>query len=174
MIQKSKCKLIIAFLLLVSVASYSQDSVKTLNEVVVTATKFPVKQSETGKVVDVITQDQLQKGYGKSLGEILNQQAGLVINGADNTLGTNLSVYLEGATSGNTLILIDGVPLYDPSGITEEFDLNNFALDNIERIEILKGAQSTLYGSDASAGVINIITKKSGKKPFNLNVDLCS
>ncbi|HUZ59962.1 MAG TPA: TonB-dependent receptor [Hanamia sp.] len=172
MIQKSKCKLIVVFLLLASVTSYSQDSVKTLNEVVVTATKFPVKQSETGKVVDVITQDQLQKSYGKSLGEILNQQAGLVINGADNTLGTNLSVYLEGATSGNTLILIDGVPLYDPSGITEEFDLNNFALDNIERIEILKGAQSTLYGSDASAGVINIITKKSGKKPFNLNVDL--
>ena len=95
----------------------------------------------------------------------------LLINGADNNLGTNQTVYLRGASAGNTLILMDGVPLYDASGISSEFDLNNFALDNIERIEILKGAQSTLYGSDAVAGVINIITKKSGKKPLNVNVD---
>ena len=55
---------------------------------------------------------------------------------------------------------------------TDAFDLNNFALNNIERIEILKGSQSTLYGSDAVAGVINIISKKGEKKPFNLDVDL--
>ena len=102
----------------------------------------------------------------------MNQQPGLNINGADNNLGTNQTVYTRGASSANTLILLDGVPLYDPSGITNEFDLNNFALDNIERIEILKGSQSTLYGSDAVAGVINIISKKGEKKPFNLNVDL--
>jgi len=167
-----KCNIITAFLLLASLASSAQDTAKTLNEVIVTATKFPVKQSETGKVVTVITQDQLQKSFGKSLGEILNQQAGLIINGADNTPGTNQSVYLEGASSGNTLIMLDGVPLYDPSGITTEFDLNNFALANIEKIEILKGAQSTLYGSDAVAGVINIISKKGEKKPFNLDADL--
>jgi vitamin B12 transporter len=96
----------------------------------------------------------------------------MTINGADNNLGTNQTVYLRGAVAGNTLIMLDGVPLYDASGISSEFDINNFALDNIERIEILKGAQSTLYGSDAVAGVINIITKKSGNKPFNVNVDL--
>ena len=55
---------------------------KHLDEVIVTANKFPQKQSETGKVVDIITQDQLQKSYGKSLGEVLNQQPGLIINGA--------------------------------------------------------------------------------------------
>lgn len=153
-------------------AQAQQDSAKTLDEVIVTANKFPQKQSETGKVVDIITQYQLQKSYGKSIGEVLNNQAGLMINGADNNLGTNQTVYMEGASSGNTLILLDGIPLYDPSGITNEFDLNNFALDNIERIEILKGAQSTLYGSDAVAGVINIISKKGEKKPFNLHVDL--
>lgn len=148
------------------------DSVKTLYEVIVTATKAPIKQSETGKVVDVITQEQLQKSFGKSVGEVLNELPGIVINGADNNLGTNQTVYMRGAVAGNTLILMDGVPLYDASGISSEFDLNNFALDNIERIEILKGAQSTLYGSDAVAGVINIITKKSGKKPLDVNVDL--
>ncbi|MEO6905217.1 MAG: TonB-dependent receptor plug domain-containing protein, partial [Ginsengibacter sp.] len=167
-----KCKIIAAFLLLASASSYAQDSAKTLNEVIVTATKNPIKQSETGKVVDVITQAQLQKSFGKSLGEVLNEQPGMIINGADNNLGTNQTIYTRGASSGNTLILLDGVPLYDASGISSEFDLNNFALDNIEKIEILKGAQSTLYGSDAVAGVINIITKKSGKKPLNLNEDL--
>ncbi|MGZ4049700.1 MAG: TonB-dependent receptor plug domain-containing protein [Bacteroidia bacterium] len=145
---------------------------KTLDEVVVTANKFPQKQNETGKVVTLITQDQLQKSFGKSLGEVLNQQPGLNINGADNNLGTNQTVYTRGASSANTLIMLDGVPLYDASGISNEFDLNNFALDNIERIEILKGSQSTLYGSDAVAGVINIISKKGEKKPFNLNADL--
>lgn len=156
-------------------SSYVQaqkDTTKTLDEVIVTANKFPQKQSETGKVLDVITQEQLQKSFSKSIGEVLNQQPGLVINGADNNLGTNQTVYMEGASSANTLILIDGIPLYDPSGITNEFDLNNFALDNIERIEILKGAQSTLYGSDAVAGVINIISKTGEKKPLNLHIDL--
>src|SRR6185437_2534055 len=113
----------------------------------------------------------LQKSFGKSLGEVLNQQPGIIINGADNNLGTNQTVYMRGASAGNTLILLDGVPLYDPSGISSEFDLNNFALDNVERIEILKGSQSTLYGSDAVAGVINIITKKGNGKPFNLDIN---
>jgi vitamin B12 transporter len=168
-----KCKIIAVLLLLASASasSYAQDSVKTLNEVIVTATKSPIKQSQTGKVVDIITQEQLQKSFGKSLGEVLNEQPGMIINGADNNLGTNQTVYTQGASAGNTLILLDGVPLYDASGISSEFDLNNFALDNIERIEILKGAQSTLYGSDAVAGVINIISKKGEGKPFNLNIN---
>ncbi|MFZ1800551.1 MAG: TonB-dependent receptor, partial [Chitinophagaceae bacterium] len=72
-----------------------------------------------------------------------------------------------GASSGNTLILLDGIPLYDPSGISSEFDINYFNTNNIERIEILKGAQSTLYGSDAVAGVINFITKKNPLKKIS-------
>ena len=61
-----------------SYAQAQQDSAKTLDEVIVTATKFPTKQSETGKVVDVITQAQLQKSFGKSLGEVLNEVPGLI------------------------------------------------------------------------------------------------
>lgn len=167
-----KKKIISIFCLFAALNSEAQDTTKTLNEVIVTATKTPIKQSETGKVVNIITQEQLQKSFGKSLSEVLNQQPGMTINGADNNLGTNPTVFTRGASSGNTLILLDGVPLYDASGISSEFDLNNFALDNIERIEILKGAQSTLYGSDAVAGVINIISKKGSKKPFNFNADV--
>ncbi|MBA2249251.1 MAG: TonB-dependent receptor, partial [Chitinophagaceae bacterium] len=154
---------------LVSASSLlAQDTVRTLNEVIITATKYPLKERETGKVLTVINQEQIQKNLGKSIPELLNQQAGITINGSANNLGTNQTVYLQGAASANTLILLDGVPLYDASGISSEFDLNNFSLYNIERIEILKGAQSTLYGADAVAGVINIITKKSGNKPFDL------
>ncbi len=150
-----------------------QDSVaKTLDEVIITANKFPQKQSETGKVVTIITSDQLEKSFGKSISEVLNQQPGININGADNNLGTNQTVYTRGASSANTLIMLDGIPLNDASGISNEFDLNNFTIDNIERIEILKGSQSTLYGSDAVAGVINIISKKGEEKPVSLHVDL--
>lgn len=147
----------------------AQDTIKTkqLDEVVVTATKFPIKQSLTGKVVTVIGKEQLEKSSGRTLTEVLNTQAGLIVNGSNNTLGTNQQVFVRGAGSGKTLILIDGIPVYDPSGISSAFDLNLISIDQVERVEILKGSQSTLYGSDAIAGVINIITKKGSGKKFN-------
>lgn len=144
----------------------SDTSGNVLDEVVVTATKFPKKLSETGKVLTVISQQQLQQNSSHSIGEILNQQTGLVITGSTTTPGTNQSVFMRGASAGNTLILIDGVPVYDASGISSEFDINYININQVERIEILKGAQSTLYGSDAVAGVINIIMKKDGYKPI--------
>ncbi|MBK7882920.1 MAG: TonB-dependent receptor [Chitinophagaceae bacterium] len=145
-----------------------QDSAKKLEEIVVTATKQPIKQSQTGKVITVITKEQIEKSTGKTVGQLLNEQVGLTINGALNNIGSPQSVFLRGATTGRTLVLLDGVPAYDPSLINNEFDLNLLSLNNIESIEICRGAQSTLYGSDAVAGVINIITTKSDvKKPFN-------
>ncbi len=146
-----------------------QDSTQTnnLNTVIVTANKFEQKQQETGKVLTVITQQQLEQNSGRSLTELLNEQTGIVINGANNNLGTNQSISIRGASDANTLILIDGVPAYDASGITSQFDINYININQVERVEILKGAQSTLYGSDAVAGVINIITKKKGIKPID-------
>ncbi len=141
-----------------------QDTTTTLDELVITANKYPQKQSSTGKVLTVIDRQQLEKNSGRSLTQVLNEQAGLVVNGAQNAPGTNQLVYLRGAGSAATLILVDGVPANDASGITSEFDLNHFSIDQIERIEILKGSQSVLYGSDAMAGVINIITKKQGSQ----------
>jgi vitamin B12 transporter len=155
-------------------AQQTTDSAQQLNEVIVTANKFPQKQAETGRVLSVITQQQLQRSAGKSLTEMINQQVGITINGANNNLGSNQTVYVRGASAGNTLILLDGVPQNDAAGINSEFDLNTYNADQIERIEILKGTQSTLYGSDAVAGVINIITKKGGSKNPGVNINMAA
>ena len=174
-----KKKIFIAAAVFFSSQSYAQQTLPaqaedstTMDEVVVTATKTQIKQSQTGKVVTVINQATLQRSAGKTLTEILNYQAGVFVNGANNNLGNNQDYYLRGAATSNTLILLDGVPVADPSYISSYFDLNNINPAQVERIEILKGAQSTLWGSDAVAGVINIITKKGGAKKLSSNAML--
>lgn len=146
----------------------AQQDTTLLNEVVITTNKYPKKQSETGKVVTTITREQLERSGGKTLPEILNSVTGTVIIGANNALGTNQTVSIRGASAGNVLILLDGIPVNDPSVITNYFDLNFLTTDQVEKIEILKGGQSTLYGSDAVGGVINIISKKAVAKKLNV------
>jgi vitamin B12 transporter len=147
----------------------AQQDTLVLDEVIFTATKMEQKQSHTGKVVTIITKKQLEKSAGKSLAQVLNEQAGLIIAGAYNAPGSVQTVFMRGASSGRTLILVDGVPVNDPSMINQEYDLNYISLSDVERIEICRGAMSTLYGSDAIGGVINIITaKKNIKAPVQV------
>lgn len=158
-----KLTLLSTTLLSATILLAQQDTLtsKQLDDVIITANKVAQKQNTTGKVVTVITKAQIEKSTGKSVAQVLNEQAGIVINGALNNIGSVQTLYMRGASAGRTLILIDGIPVNEPSTITNDYDLNLFSINDVERIEICKGAQSTLYGSDAVAGVVNIITVKS-------------
>ncbi|RBL93835.1 TonB-dependent receptor plug domain-containing protein [Chitinophaga flava] len=169
-----KLKLYTLPLLLLSVSAAAQDSlyrVSQLNEVSVTATKGPQKASETGKVITILPHEYLEKNSGRTIAAILSEQAGITINGAQNNRGTIPEVYIRGASNGNALILIDGLPVNDASQIANTFDLNFISPEQVERIEILRGSQSTLYGSNAVAGVINIITRKNNGKKFGVSAN---
>jgi len=134
---------------------------RRLDEVVVTATKSPKKLSETGKIVSIITRQDLDHSAGKDLAQLLNEQTGIQVNGANSNPGKDKTIFFRGAASQYTLILLDGIPLNDPSQLGGQYDIRLLPLNSIERIEILKGSQSVLYGSSAVAGVINIITRKA-------------
>src|SRR5688572_37188 len=105
--------------LFAAIQTTAQDSTKTsqLDEVVVTANKSPKKQSETGKVVTTISSQTLQRSIGKDLAQVLNEQAGLIVNGANSNPGKDKSIFLRGAKNDYTVILINGIPITDPSGV---------------------------------------------------------
>lgn len=169
--------MILAALLTGNAVSAQKDTVlmKVLDEVIVTANKMEQKQGTTGKVITVITKEQIEKNSGKTVAQLLNEQAGITINGALGNAGAVQTVFMRGAAAGRTLILLDGIPVNDPSQINNDFDLNFFSINDVERIEICKGAQSTLYGSDAIAGVINIITTKTNiTKPANIKATIAA
>jgi len=142
-------------------AQSSDTSGRRLDEVVVTATKSPKKLSETGKIVTIISRQDIDHSTGKDLSQLLNEQTGIIVNGANSNPGKDKTVFLRGASDKYTLILLDGIPLNDPSQVGGQYDLRLIPLNTIDRVEILKGSQSVLYGSSAVAGVINIITRKA-------------
>jgi vitamin B12 transporter len=142
-----------------------QDSTKVnqLNEVVISDTKFAMSQEKSGKVITVISQLELQQKAGQNLAQVLNSAVGFEINGSESVAGKNLGYYVRGGKNSQVLIVIDGIPVTDASGISLEYDLRLLPVDQVESIEIMKGAASTLYGSGAATAVINITLKKSGK-----------
>lgn len=148
-------------LLCLSLPAMAQES-HALGEVQITANRY--EQKQTGKTVTVLSDSVLRANEGQSLSQILQAQAGLQVVGKGQPYGSVQSVAMRGAGFGQTLILLDGIPVYEPSGIGATFDINLISVQNIERIEILKDGQSTVYGSDAIAGVINIISRKSAEK----------
>jgi vitamin B12 transporter len=139
------------------------------HEIIVTATRLETPAKEIASSVTVITRERLEQAKKATVIEALQEVLGVSIiqNGPP---GGAASVFLRGANSEHTLILMDGVELNDPISPSRSFDLAHLTLDNVDRIEILRGPQSTLYGSDALGGVVNIITKKRmGKPKFSLS-----
>ncbi|WP_281297247.1 TonB-dependent receptor plug domain-containing protein [Flavobacterium limnophilum] len=143
-----------------------------LDEVVISDSKFALPKEKSGKVITKITSQDLKMKEGQSVATILNSVAGVEINGSQSVAGKNLGYYIRGGKSSQVLILIDGIPVTDASGISLEYDLRLLPAEQVESIEIMKGASSTLYGTGAATGVINISLKKSGKKAIQGNVYL--
>ncbi|ETR76268.1 TonB-denpendent receptor [Afipia sp. P52-10] len=137
----------------------SAQSTQTLSEVVVTADRTPSPLERTGSAISVVDGATLATTNSASLVDALRSVPGIDVSETGGPGGTT-SVRLRGANTGQTLVLIDGVRANDPSNASGDFDFSMFAPGSIERIEVLRGPQSALYGSDAIGGVVNIITRK--------------
>ena len=135
-----------------------------LGNVIVSATKTETYQAEIGSSTTVITAEDIKKTGKRTVEAVLRDVPGLTVM-QTGTLGGDTSIFMRGANSGHTLVMIDGVEVNDPMSTGRAFNFANLLTDNIERIEVVRGPQSTLYGSDAMAGVVNIITKKGTGKP---------
>lgn len=149
-----------------SLAQTKEKSEK-LDEVVVTATKFKTNKKNIGRIVQQITAQDIKNNQGKTIVDFLNDLAGVEINGNFSNRGQNLGYYIRGGRNRQVAILIDGVNVNDPSSFAGDFDLRQIDINQVERIEVIKGASSTLYGTGAATGVINIILKKASKDAFS-------
>lgn len=147
----------VAFNIVIVPTAWSEEGDESLDEVVVVANRAPEPLSKIGNSVTVLDQQAIQESQKVDVSELLATTPGITFsrNGGP---GTSTSVYIRGANSDHTVVLLDGVVLNDPSLIGGNFDFGNLLVGDISRIEILRGAQSTLYGSQAIGGVINIIT----------------
>ncbi len=128
-------------------------------KVVVTATRVEMPVATVGSSITVIDREQLASRQCATVVQALRQVPGVDVVQQGGPAGL-AAIFIRGAKSEHTLVLVDGIPVNNPIDATRAADLSQMAVENIERIEVLRGAQSTLYGADAIGGVINIITKK--------------
>ncbi|MAN46668.1 MAG: TonB-dependent receptor [Alphaproteobacteria bacterium] len=139
-------------------AQTSENTETHLDTITVEGSRLNQTQAEIGSSVSIITEEDLdQLGFDFALDAVASAP-GVTIN-QNGSFGGNASVRIRGASSGQTLVLVDGVPVNDPSGTDGGYNFAYMDTDNIERIEVLKGPQSTLWGSDAIGGVVSITTK---------------
>lgn len=143
-----------------------------IDEVVISATRTEKKILEIPKSVSLITKQEIRSSGAASLAELLNSQESLNIIGSNQTPGSNQSFFLRGIDGEHTVIMIDGIRISDPSSNTNSLDLSEISLIDVNRIEIVRGSHSTLYGSSAIGGVINIITSRNLKKGAGINANL--
>ena len=153
-------------------AQQKNDSIEQLNEVVVTATKFAIKKEHVGKIIYQITPEEIENLKGKTVADILDNIAGISINGSNSSAGKDKSIYIRGGRDRHVIVLIDGVSVSDPSGVNTTFDLRLLSLNQIESIEVMNGAASTLYGSGAATGVINIKLKQPKAVPISMDYEV--
>ena len=161
---------VVPMIALTQIAAHAaEDAVERLPDVVVSASRVPLPAQEVGSAVTVITAEDIERKQVRIVSDVLREVPGVAVN-RTGPVGTLTQIRIRGAEGNQTLVIIDGVELNDPSG-GSEFDFGNLLAADIERIEVLRGPQSALYGSDAIGGVINIITKK-GRGPVTGSLSL--
>lgn len=141
----------------------------SLNEIVVVANRAPQPLTQVGNSVTVLTDADIQASQLPVLSDVLAQTPGLTVTHTGG-VGQPTSIFIRGAESDQTVVLIDGVQIFDPSTTGAYFDFGNLLSHDITRVEILRGAQSTLYGSQAMGGVIDITTAEASS-PLGGSVD---
>ena len=158
--------LVVAVILAVPGAVALGQEAKKLEPVVVTATKIETPQERLGAAVTVITGEEIETQHQSSVADVLRQVPGVEIQRSGG-FGKTTSIKIRGAGATQVQVLVDGVRV--KSTTTGQAELNDISVDQIERIEVVRGPQSTLHGADAIGGVVNIITKR-GKGPLSATV----
>ncbi len=133
--------------------------------IIVTATRIPTAENKIGDSITVFTPGQIEERQYRNVSEVLRNVPGLHINRTGGE-GSLTEVRIRGLDNGRTVMMMDGMPLNDPSTTDRAFDFSSLTLDNLGQLEVLRGPQSTLYGSNASGGIINLTSKK-GEGPFS-------
>lgn len=141
--------------------------VQSISEVIITATRTEKQVNETGRSVTLISNEAIAATGAKTLAELLSGYAGISVIGSNQNPGMTQSLFMRGTASNQTIIMVDGVPFSDPTSTNNAIDLNELPLSSIEQIEIVRGSHSTLYGSAAIGGVVNIITKGQQEQGFH-------
>jgi vitamin B12 transporter len=134
-------------------------------DVVVTADRYPVSPEKVTGSVTVIMNEEMQRRQLRTVTDVLRSVPGVSVQQSGGP-GTQTSVFIRGANSNHTLVLIDGVNVSDPSSPNGAVDFAHFLTENLDRIEVVRGPMSTLYGSQAIGGVINMVTK-AGNGPMS-------
>ena len=144
------------------IPAMAEEKIEQHPEIIVSASRIPLPAQEVGSAVTVITAEDIERKQVRIVSDLLREVPGVAVN-RSGAVGGFTQVRIRGAEANQTLVIIDGMEVNDPSG-GSEFDFGNLLAADIERIEILRGPQSALYGSDAIGGVINIVTRK-GRGP---------
>jgi vitamin B12 transporter len=147
-----------------AIASPGEMSDAQLQSIVVTATRIPTPALEIASSVTVVTAAQIEARQIRTLPDLLNEVPGLNVVQSGGP-GGQTSVFMRGTNANHTKVLIDGIDVGDPSNANAAFDFGQLLTQDIEKVEVLRGPQSGLYGSDAIGGVINIITKSGSGAP---------
>ncbi|MBU2648295.1 TonB-dependent receptor [bacterium] len=159
------CAVLAAMILLPSALTGAETVEQTMDDFVITATRTPTSLEKIGgSSVSVVTQTDIETRKQTQIRDLLKDIPGVDISTSGGP-GSSSSIFIRGSEAKSVLVLIDGVMVNNPSDPNRSADIGTLTVDNIERIEVIRGSQSVLYGSNATAGVVNIITKKGKGKP---------